>query len=159
MELILLPDVSLSEVMGFCELLEDAGGQEDVYRISESLNLELDDILPVIEAGELLGLIQAGRGDVVLTGLGRSFLHADVNRRKTMLAGQLAPLGVFRTVLATLRQRRHNHAPKRLFFDLFAEHLPDEEAERLLKTVIDWGRYAELIGFSPETEEIYLDKG
>lgn len=159
MDLTHLPSVSLSEVMGFLELLDDAGGKDDVFRISESLNLELDDILPVINAGELVGLIQAERGDVALTELGRSFLKADVNRRKQILAGQLAPIDVFVAVLGTLRRRRHQRAPRIIFFDLFAEHLPDEEAEGLVRTVIDWGRYAELIGFSPETDELYLDKG
>ncbi|MHB8926206.1 MAG: AAA-associated domain-containing protein [Bacillota bacterium] len=159
MDLILLPDVSLSEVMGFLELLEDAGGREDVFRISESLNLELDDILPVIEAGELLALLEAEEGDVALTALGRGFLDADVNQRKKILARQLAGIKVFARVLATLREHRNGRAPRRLFIDEFAERLPDEEAARLVHTVVDWGRYAEIIGYSPETEEVYLDQG
>ena len=28
----------------------------------------------------------------------------------------------------------------------------------MLKTVIDWGRYAELLGYNPETHELYLDQ-
>ncbi len=159
MELILLPNVGLSEVMGFLELLEDAGGREDVFRMSQSLNMELDDILPVIEAGELLGLLVAEKGDVTLTALGRGFLDADVNHRKKILAGRLTGLGVFDRVLAILREHRHARAPRWLFVEEFSEHLPDDEAARLVKTIIDWGRYAELIGYSPETEEVYLDQG
>jgi len=159
MDLTLLPNIGLSEVMGFLELLDDAGGRDDVYRLSEFLNLELDDILPVIEAGELLGLLVAEEGDVALTGLGRQFLAADVNRRKLILARQLAGLDVFAWVLATLHEHRRNRVPRRFFIDELSEHLPDDEARRLMRTVVDWGRYAELIGFNPETGEIYLDQG
>lgn len=159
MELTLLPNVGLSEVMGFLELLDDAGGREDVFRMSQSLNMELDDILPVIEAGELLGLLVAEKGDVTLTAVGRGFLDADVNHRKKILAGRLTGLGIFERVLAILREHRNGRAPRWLFVDEFAERLPDEEAAQLVRTVIDWGRYAELIGYSPETEEVYLDQG
>jgi hypothetical protein len=27
-----------------------------------------------------------------------------------------------------------------------------------MKTVIDWGRYTELLGYSPENRELYLDQ-
>lgn len=32
-----------------------------------------------------------------------------------------------------------------------------EDAEKLLNVVIDWGRFAELIGYNADAEEIYID--
>ena len=44
------------------------------------------------------------------------------------------------------------------FLEIFALYLPAEYSEALLKTVIDWGRYAELIGYNVEDQELYLDQ-
>jgi hypothetical protein len=35
--------------------------------------------------------------------------------------------------------------------------LPTEDVEALTKTLIGWGRFAELLGYSPEEDRIYLD--
>jgi hypothetical protein len=37
--------------------------------------------------------------------------------------------------------------------------MPYEEPAQLLDTVIDWGRFAELIGYRPKEDVVYLDVG
>ena len=44
------------------------------------------------------------------------------------------------------------------FLEIFALYLPAEDSEALLRTVIDWGRYAELLGYSPDDQVLYLDQ-
>ena len=36
-------------------------------------------------------------------------------------------------------------------------HVPNEPTEALFETIVRWGRYGELLGYDPETREIYLD--
>jgi hypothetical protein len=44
--------------------------------------MELDDLLPVLEAGELLGFVNVQEGDMLLTPLGRAYADASVLGRK-----------------------------------------------------------------------------
>lgn len=153
-----LPSSALGAVMGLMEFLDDLGGQEDVYRLATGLQMELDDLLPVLNAGKLLGFFTLGKGDVAMTELGRKFLISDVNDRKRIVCHQLKMLPVFRDVTEQLKKRKNKRAPKDYFLELFERKLPEDEARNLLKTVIDWGRYGELIGYNEDDDEVYLDE-
>ena len=57
-----LPNAHLNALAGLLEKLAEEGGRVDLYRIGGALVLEIDDLLPIVEAGELLGFItRAGR--------------------------------------------------------------------------------------------------
>jgi NitT/TauT family transport system ATP-binding protein len=36
--------------------------------------------------------------------------------------------------------------------------LPTESLDRLMETLINWGRYAELFGYSQDSDEFYLEE-
>jgi len=40
---------------GLLEKVKEEGERADLYRLTEDLQLELDDVLPIVEAAELLG--------------------------------------------------------------------------------------------------------
>jgi len=39
-----------------------------------------------------------------------------------------------------------------------AIHVPHEPTQDLFNAIVTWGRYGELIGYDPDTEEVYLDQ-
>lgn len=153
-----VPNVGISKVIGLLEVLEDAGGRYDVFRLARDINYEFGEILQVIKAAEMLELVVTPGADVVLTGTGSALLRARVNPRKKMLKEQIKKLPLFRTVVDALKRSEDGRADADAFLEIFALHLPAENAEALLKTVIDWGRYTELLGFSPDDEQLYLDQ-
>ncbi|SRR5258706_8786586 len=153
-----IPQVNISRVMGLLEVLDDAGGRHDVFRLARDVNFELGEILLVIKAAEMLGFVETPGADVVLTAVGAKMLKAKVNARKQLLKEQLQKLPIFRTVVDALQRADDHRADQDAFLEIFALHLPAEDSEALLKTVIDWGRYAELIGYNPEDQELYLDQ-
>src|SRR6266851_227147 len=75
--------------MGLVEHLAEAGGRQDLYVLARSLQLELDDLLPLIEGLAILGLAVAEEGDAVLTDLGRRFAEADVLGEKELYREQV----------------------------------------------------------------------
>jgi len=153
-----IPQVNISRVMGLLEVLDDTGGRQDVFRLARDVNFELGEILLVIKAAEMLGLVETPGADVVLTAVGGRMLGAKVNPRKQLLKEQLQKLAIFRAVVDALGRAEDQRAEHDTFMKIFALHLPAEDSEGLLKTVIDWGRYAELIGYDPENQELYLDQ-
>ncbi len=67
-----IPDCSLTWVFGLLETLEDRGGRDDGYKIARDLQFKFGDLLKVMKAAEILGLVSTPAGDVVLEPLGQS---------------------------------------------------------------------------------------
>lgn len=154
-----LPQVGIGMVVGLLEMLDDARGREDIFKLASSLSMELDDIGPVIEAARVLGFIETTNGDITLTKLGSQMLNADINERKDIIAGRLQQLPVFKEVLQLVKTGRGRQVRREKVINRFARWMSDEDAELLFKTVIDWGRFAELIGYDTRGEVLYLDEG
>ncbi len=47
--------------------------------------------------------------------------------------------------------------PKRRFLGELEDHLSEEEAQRVLETVINWGRYAELFAYDYDRGVLSLE--
>lgn len=153
-----IPQVGISRIIGLLEVLDDAGGRYDVFRLARDINYEFGEILRVIKAAEMLGFVETPGADVVLTSIGARLLKAKVNPRKQLVKEQIGKLPIFRAVVDALQRTDEKRADEDAFLEIFALYLPAEDSEALLRTVIDWGRYAELLGYNPEDQELYLDQ-
>ncbi len=151
-----LPSAEVEQIIGLLEILDDSGGKEDIPRLARSLQFELDDLLPVIRAAELLGFIVAEEGDIELTDWGYEFLRGSVQERKEIFARAATEVPWIKKILDMLRENKGEPLQKEEVLEQFREDLSEEEAELLLHTAIGWGRYAELIGYEPDEETIYL---
>jgi CBS domain-containing protein len=151
-----LPNAQLSALAGLLEKLVEGGGRVDLYRISGDLVLELDDLLPIVEAGDLLGFITIHEGDLLLTALGRAYADATILGRKAIIAGRVLRLPIIAWIYETLQQ----DDDRRVAWDYFHDGLEadfGEKAETQLETAISWGRQAELFAYADGTAELYLE--
>src|ERR1043166_4375098 len=87
-----LPNCHLPALAGLLEKVAEGGGRVDLYRISRDLMLELDDLLPIVEAGDLLGFVTVNEGDLLITPLGGAYANATILGRKAILAGRVLRL-------------------------------------------------------------------
>jgi NitT/TauT family transport system ATP-binding protein len=153
-----IPYGHLSMLSGLLELVADRGGRDDLYHLGSELFLEVDDLLPVTETAELFNLSEVKEGDLYLTALGREFVEADVGARKGIIAEQLRDIPMFRLIDRVLRSKANHAMVKEFFNDILEEHFSVEEAERQLKTAINWGRFADLFHYDTDTELLYLSE-
>lgn len=153
-----IPRANVGSVIGLLEILDDAGGEEDVYQLSQSIDYEIDEIFPVIQAAEGLGFLEKVNGDVKMTKIGRELLRGDINERKKIVKEQIKALPAFQDIVVMLKKSEDLRVDRDYFLEVFEERLSHEEAEMVLDYCIDWGRYAELIGYNDDTREIYLDQ-
>ena len=63
----MLPHARPGGIAGLLELLNDRGGKEDLYHVADELQMEVDDLLPIVEAATLLGFATSDKGDVEIT--------------------------------------------------------------------------------------------
>ncbi len=152
-----LPRARLNALAGLLEKLVGEGGRTDLYRLGSELVMELDDMLPVVEAGELLGFLVVQEGDLLITPLGEAYASASILSRKEMLAGRVLRLPLISWIYETLRQDDNNRVAKDYFLDKLEPEFQDM-TEQQLEAAINWGRFAELFGFDDDTDELFLEK-
>jgi NitT/TauT family transport system ATP-binding protein len=151
-----LPCVNFSTVIGLMETLDNHGGRMDIFAIDQLTDYDFGQTLSVIKAGEMLDFLDTPKNDVLLTELGREFLARDVNGRKVLLNQQLRKLGTFRFVLRILEEAKDHALPRDIILEEFAMRLPTQDPEALLRAIIGWGRYAELLSYSSDIETLAL---
>jgi NitT/TauT family transport system ATP-binding protein len=151
-----LPRARLNALAGLVEKLVAEGGRADLPRINAELAMELDDLLPVVEAGELLGFVHVQEGDLIITPVGEAYAEASILTRKELVAGRSLRVPRISWIYDTLQQDDDRRIDK----DFFLEKLRDdvgEFAEEQLDIAIAWGRFAELFAYDSDTDELYLE--
>ena len=159
-----LPHVEIGDVIGLVEHIHVEGGREDIYQLGRDLQLEVDDLLPMVDAADLLDLADPQEGDLVLTEAGRRLAEADVLEEKQIFREQaLQRVRMLRQVVHDLQRAPEHTVEEERYLEQLKQHFSDDEARAQLETVIDWGRYAELFSYvedrgifrleDPETRE------
>jgi NitT/TauT family transport system ATP-binding protein len=151
-----LPLARLNALAGLVEKLVEEGGRTDLARLGGELGLGLDDLLPIVEAGELLGFIDVREGDLLITPLGQTYAEASILARKEPIAGRILRLPVISWIYETLRDDDNHRVAWSYFFDKLQPDFGDL-TEKQLDIAISWGRHAELFAYDDDTGELYLE--
>ena len=156
-----LPEAGTSELTGLLETLTDPeyeGKKVDLPELAESLHLDIDDLFPLTEALEILHFADVSKGDIKPTELGRRFANADILERKKMFAEEvLKHVPLVRYIRQILDERASHRVSEERFISKLEDFLSEKEAEKVLKVVIDWGRYAELFAYDYNTGMLSLE--
>jgi len=152
-----LPAAQVGEVVGLLEVVHDRGDRTDLFALAGRLRIEFGLAIVTVKAAELLGLVDTPRQEVELTPVGRAFVEADPNGRKRIFHRQLRSVPTFACLIETLKRAPEPRVPADVVKEELAMNLPEEPTDRLFETIISWGRYGELLGYDPDTDEVYLD--
>jgi NitT/TauT family transport system ATP-binding protein len=153
----MLPHARPGGVAGLLELLKDRGGKEDIYHIADDLKMEVDDLLPFIDAATLLGFAKSAAGDVEITAEGMAFADADISTRKALFRKAVLDRAVLLQQMNSMLLCKSDHkVPVEFFRDVLDEHFPGPEVERQIETALNWGRYAEMFNYDSETDTLSL---
>src|SRR3989442_7102447 len=99
-----LPPIAISDLVGLVEHVNEASTHRaDIYKLATELKVELDLLLPLTEAAELLGFATVAQGDITLTPLGKTFAEASILARKEIFATRIRRLPIFQWLLAMLQ--------------------------------------------------------
>jgi NitT/TauT family transport system ATP-binding protein len=152
-----LPLVRIGAVAGFIELLEDRQG--DLYRLAQELLLELDDIVPIIEAAKMMKLLTLKEGDIYLTAMGKQFIEGDIDERKHLIRQSILDnIRLVQQIKRLLDANPSQRISEDLILEILEVNFSPEESKKQLKMAIDWGRYTELFGYDEPVGAIYLEQ-
>ena len=152
-----LPHVNIGHLFGLMEVVLDHKGEMDVFALDQLTDYDFGHTLAVVKAGEMMDWLDTLKNMVVLTESGRKMLAGDINVRKTMFRERIKTLGAFRFVTKLLEESPQRRLPKEIIEEELAIRLTTENVEQLFQTLVGWGRFAELFGYSPDSETLYLD--
>ena len=146
-----LPHVPVGQVTGLVERVHFDGDRSDIYLLGRELQMEVDDLLPLIQAIDLLDLGDLQSGDVLLTPTGIRFAEAGVLEEKVVFRQQaLANVQLIQKIVKMLEAAPSHRVRHEGVLNDLARYFSAEEAERQLETAIDWGRYAELFAYDDQ---------
>ena len=152
----MLPHARPGGIAGFMELLTDRGGRDDLYKLADELSMDVDDLLPIVDASVMLGFAALHEGDVEITPVGRTFGAADIQKQKQFFReAALKNIAILRLIENTLHAKRDHAIGEEFFRDILDEHFSADEVERQFETVLNWGRYAEIFDYDSESHRLF----
>jgi NitT/TauT family transport system ATP-binding protein len=153
------PYTGISRIIGLLKIMKEKGGSSDLYQLGIDLHLELGEELQIVRSAESLGFVVTPESDIALTPLGEEILQKDINGRKTLIRERLLTIPIFIKVMEWLAQTEGESLPEETVKSRIGEQFPNEDVDGAFSMLVNWGRYAELLGYSASREELYIDRG
>lgn len=155
-----LPTVEVSALTGLMEEIESLGTTKAIHLqdLAESLHFDVDVLFPIIDILDIMRFAKIKEGEIELTAAGKAFTEADILEKKEIFAQHLqqnVPLAQY--IKHTIDHNPNHRVNEEKFLDELEQHLTADEAKRVLTTVIDWGRYAELFAYNVNSRVLSLD--
>ncbi|CAO3358731.1 ABC transporter, ATP-binding protein (cluster 10, nitrate/sulfonate/bicarbonate) / C-terminal AAA-associated domain [Azospirillum palustre] len=150
-----LEHVSTNLLAGLLETLASPAyhGKADLPHLAAALQHEIDDLFPIAETLQMLGLAEVAEGDIHLTEPGRLFAESGLEDRKRLFAEHLiryVPLAAH--IHGLLKEPATQRVPSSRILAELTPFMSEGYAEETLKAVTSWARYAELFTYDDETE-------
>lgn len=152
-----LPDATVGGLVGLVEIVFAHNGQTDLPDLAAELSFEVDDLLPLVDAAVMLGLLEVEGAQAFLTDTGRDWYTADILASKELFANltvEHAPL--VRTICRALENSDDGSLRDDFFRDLLRRGFSADDTERQLDIAIDWGRYGELFDYDADSGELVI---
>ncbi len=148
----MLPHARVGGIAGLIEFLHDRGGHEDLFRLAEELVMDVEDLLPIIEACVLLGFAWLKEGDVQISPQGSAFAEADIQQRKVLFRqAALEHVTILKQIDSILKRKSDHSINDEFFHDILDEHFAEDEVQRQFETAMNWGRHAEIFDYDRES--------
>ena len=153
-----LPDVDPSELSGLVETMTSFEERIDLPELADELMMNVDDLFPLLETLEILGFANISDGDIQLSELGKDFSKANLQVRKQIFAKcLLEKVPLARYIRRVLDEKPRHRVSEERFLSKLEDYLSEKETERVLRTMIDWGRYAEIFAYDFNTGTLSLE--
>jgi NitT/TauT family transport system ATP-binding protein len=147
-----IPTVPVGRILGLLSILQDHPELDNVYDIANEIGKDYGETISLVKAAEILELVDTPKDEVRFTELGKKFIAADGDTRKQIFAEQVQKLRLFHIILAYLEVQEE--IDEDTVMKDISIALPYENAEKVLQTMIAWGRYAGLMDYDANTKMV-----
>jgi NitT/TauT family transport system ATP-binding protein len=145
-----IPTVPVSRILGLLSILQDHPELDNIYDIANEIGKDFGETISLVKAAEILEFVDTPKDEVRFTDLGRKFIDADSETRTQIFAEQVKKLRLFHIILSYLEVQEE--IDRETVMKDISTALPYENPEKILETMIAWGRYAGLMDYDANTE-------
>ncbi|MGZ3693556.1 MAG: ABC transporter ATP-binding protein, partial [Bdellovibrionota bacterium] len=149
-----IPNVSPGEVISFLEKISEGGGRADIYELSHKMMKDSLHTLLMAKAAELLDLVDTPGNQVVITDGGRAVVKANTDERKALFHKKMLLLKIIQSFLDRLGSTGTGYLTLEEAQKAIHEWLPNENPKQVFDTLIQWGRFGDLITYNGETRRV-----
>jgi NitT/TauT family transport system ATP-binding protein len=151
-----LPQATVDGLSGLAEiLLGRHDGAADLPDLADNLGLEVDELLPLVDALVMLGFGRLSAERLVLSREGRIFAGASIQDSKEIFArASLDRAPLVRTIYRALGNSLDGNLPSGFFIDILRTRFGEDAAAAQLDVAVNWGRYAELYAYDATRGQI-----
>ncbi len=141
------PSVGISQVRGVVGILNENEGSISISELAEEAEEDVDDLLPLIEACELMGLATVKNSEITLTERGKKLANSGPYR---VIRESIKKIEPFKTSVAAISH--NNHTTAEIAGYLKAKGIVIDEVEEvnialLRKMLRNWGVRSKMLAY------------
>ncbi|MEM0169288.1 MAG: AAA-associated domain-containing protein [Metallosphaera sp.] len=152
-------DARIADLLGLLSVLQNVfGGKAELYQVEKEMEVDVDDLMPIVYAANHMGFATVGEGDIIITDKGSEFLKSNIKRRKEILKDSLVKTEPFKTALE-LKEFSLESLMEALERKGIQEYNKPEGKYQLQLILLEWGVYSGLISrVDEEKYKVNYDK-
>ncbi len=149
----MLPTAGVNRVFGLLDLLKAYNGKTDIANLTIDLRIDLDELLPIIDTAEYLGLVAVQQGEISLTELGNKAHSSKMAERKKLVHARLETLEPFSDIAKLLTEQGQVTRFTLARF-ISSKYGPTLDIPTLISIIISWGVFTGLFGYDGQSERL-----
>ncbi len=149
-----IPAVNAGEVLGLLARLPAEA--IDIFDIAERLGRDFGSVVNLVKAAELLELVRTPGQDVLITDFGRQVLAASTLDQKKLLREKILKLKIFELLIRLINVQEDKTLTDDTLLAELRALLPHEKPRVIFRTLVNWGRFAEIIQHDQRSHQMRL---
>ncbi|MGP6207726.1 AAA-associated domain-containing protein [Cuniculiplasma sp. SKW3] len=147
------PDARIADLVGLLYVLHHIFKEKtDIYELEKEMEVDIDDLMPIIYTASNIGLIETDQGDIWITEKGKTFISSSPRNRKEILKGSIINMEPIATALK-LKEFDLEGIMEELAKEGIQKYNSPTGYHNLEVTLIEWGVYS---GIIKKTEDGFI---
>ncbi len=142
---IIEPDARIADLMGLLYTLVHVFHEKtDLYQLEKDMEVDIDDLMPIVYTASNLGLVGIEHGDIWITEKGKTFSKSGISARKSMLKTAIVNMEPFVTAVR-MKEFELKDMLEELEKTGINKYNTPAGVHNLEVTLIEWGIYSGLL--------------
>ena len=154
----MLPTAGVNRVFGLLDLLRAYNGKTDVANLTLDLRIALDELLPIIDTAEYMGLVAVQQGDISLTDVGKKALNGKIPERKRLVHDRLVELEPFADLIRIIHEKKQLSRFELARF-VSSKFGYSTDLPTIINVIISWGVFAAVFRYDGQSESLLPREG
>lgn len=148
---------SKDSILGLLRYLQMYGGSLDIFKIGAESNQHFDRVIVVLEASELLNLVETQYRSATITPKGKEFVSGNDKARRKIWKEELLTIPLFIKIIDLLQKDPQRALGREAIVEFLQKELPHQDAYTQFNILVRWGRYSGLFTYHKKYKYLSLN--